>query len=269
MRSSLAYTTSTYNNLNLLDPSSVGVFQAKVTPVTYQNPQGEDIVARLSGRFYNDGTPGGGYLGEVGAEVRIGGTGASPVGQWDVWTYSDTAGNNTQGITSGLFAKPIVLGSTYTLLLKWDGRKFTFQLDDEVAYYTPATSINPTRYPWKGLVTRVKNPTGQEAVIEALFDDVVVTPSVDVYYVSSDSLCSSNHPCFTNLQSAITSVSGPSIIKVTQETYGGNIQSNIDEIVTLQGGWNTSFASNSSRTTIQGSLTITYGTIIIENIILK
>ena len=43
----------------------------------------------------------------------------------------------------------------------------------------------------------------------------------------------------------------------------------VDEEITLEGGWDTNFESCSSYTTINGSITITNGTMIIENIILK
>ena len=184
IRSSSGSTSAINNYLEFVDPSSINIFQAKVTPLIYQNNQGADILARIGGRYYNDGTPGGGYLGEVGAEVRIGGTGANPVAKWVVGTYTDFDGNNLKGVASGDFAKPISLNNTYTLLLGWDGSRFIFKFDDEVADYTPATSINPPNLPWKQIGTRVHNPNGKEAIIGASFDDVMVggscCPEIDV-----------------------------------------------------------------------------------------
>jgi hypothetical protein len=88
-------------------------------------------------------------------------------------------------------------------------------------------------------------------------------------YVSKVSSCSGNNPCFPNIQDGIVSASTPSIIKITQETYNENIVLDFDEEITLEGGWDTNFTSSSSYTTIQGSITITNGTMIIENIILQ
>jgi hypothetical protein len=91
---------------------------------------------------------------------------------------------------------------------------------------------------------------------------------VDIY-VSSDALCNSHNPCSTNIQNGIAYASAPSIIKITQETYNENIILDFNRVTILQGGWDTNFTANSSSTTIEGSMTITHGTIIIENIILK
>ncbi len=88
-------------------------------------------------------------------------------------------------------------------------------------------------------------------------------------YVSKVSLCNSNNPCFPNIQNGIASASAASIIKITQETYNENIILDFDQVIALQGGWDTNFTSNTSYTTIQGSITITNGTVILENIIVK
>ena len=43
----------------------------------------------------------------------------------------------------------------------WDGSRFIFKFGNEVAYYTPLTSINPPHIPWKELGTRFYNPGGK------------------------------------------------------------------------------------------------------------
>ncbi len=88
-------------------------------------------------------------------------------------------------------------------------------------------------------------------------------------FISKDNLCNGYKPCFPNIQDGIASVSGSSIIKITQETYIENIILDFEEFITLQGGWDKNFTSISSSTTIEGSITITNGTMILENIILK
>lgn len=176
VRSSSASASTIFNRLEFLSPSSINVITAKVTPLTYHNEQGANIVSRIAGHYYNDGTQGGGYIGLVGAHVRIGGTEKSPIADWHVWRYMDSTGpaGNIETIASGVFTTPISLGKTYTLLLGWDGKQFTFKIDNEEAWYTPVTSVNPPNIPWKEIGTRVWNPAGKEATIEALFDDVWV-----------------------------------------------------------------------------------------------
>jgi hypothetical protein len=192
VRSSSASTSSISNRLEFVDPSSINILQAKVTPLTYQNTQGANIVARMGGHYYNDGTPGGGHFGEVGAEVYIGGFEgeANPAAGWAVWTYADFEGNNPTLIETGNFSKPISLGDTYTLLIGWTGSYFIFNIDDEEDHYTPTTTINPPNSPWKEIGTRIMNPAGKETTIEALFDDVMVgaacCPAIDVNPQSID-----------------------------------------------------------------------------------
>ncbi len=96
-----------------------------------------------------------------------------------------------------------------------------------------------------------------------------LVPGLSAIYVSKDGLCSGHTPCFPNIQNGIAMASAPSIIKITQETYNENIILDFDEEITLQGGWDADFTSNSSYTSINGSITITNGTMIIENILLQ
>jgi len=192
VRSSSASNSTNYNQLHVLNPSSMNVIQANVTPVAYENEEGRNIIARISGIYFNDGTPGGGYLGDVWAQLFIGGYNgeANPVAGWKVGTYADVNANVAVLIQSGTFSKPISLGNSYTLLMGWTGTQFIFKIDEEVAHYTPVTSINPPNNPFRDLCTRVTSPAGKEATIEALFDDVMVgatcCPAIDVNPQSID-----------------------------------------------------------------------------------
>jgi len=181
VRSSSGSTSAINNRLRISDPSSMNAIQAKVTPVAYDNQEGANIVARIAGDYFNDGTPGGGYLGDVGAQVFIGGFNgeASPAAGWAVWTYSDFEGNNPVLIQQENFSKPVSLGNTYALLIGWDGSQFIFKIDDEEAVYAPTTAINPPNNPWKELATRILDPSGKEASMEALFDDVMVGDEIE------------------------------------------------------------------------------------------
>ena len=178
VRTSSASTSTIDSNLEFLDPVSINAIQAKITPLSYQNDQGTHVRARVDGSFYNDGTPGGGIIGEVGAQVRIAGREDNPFAEWNVSRIADLAGNDEK-LAEGTFTTPITLGNTYALFLGWDGSQFTIRIDDEEAHYKPTTRINPSKYPWKEIGTHIKNPAGTEATIEALFDDVMVEQVVE------------------------------------------------------------------------------------------
>jgi hypothetical protein len=115
----------------------------------------------------------------------------------------------------------------------------------------------------------VAGTPGGSGVTSFAVDKVEYTAYSNIIYVSTDPSCGGHSPCWPNIQNGIALLSGPSIIEITQETYNGDILLNVDEEIVLEGGWNMSFGACSSYSTIVGSMTITLGTIIIENIILK
>lgn len=177
VRSSSAYTSTVSSSLNFISPNLINSISTKVTPLAYQNEQDVMTVARITGRFYNDGTPGGGYIGDVGALVAIGGWEANPRGRWYVYRYTDYDGDLDllEILAEGEFTTPIILGNTYTLFLGWNGKRFSFRLNNEAAQYVPTTSINPPNNPWKAIGSEIFfNDSGQEATIEASFDDVII-----------------------------------------------------------------------------------------------
>jgi hypothetical protein len=191
VRSSSGSTSIISNRLEFIDPTLINVIQAKVTPLTYSNNQQVDTLsAYLGGYCYNDGTPGGGRIGDVLSAIGIGGSGINPIAGWKVVKCTDSACQNQPEVASGTFTTPISLGNTYTLFFGWDGSRFIFKFDDEVAHYTPVTSMIPPNLPRKEIATLIMNPAGKEAMIEALFDDVMVggscCPDIDVNPQSID-----------------------------------------------------------------------------------
>jgi hypothetical protein len=92
---------------------------------------------------------------------------------------------------------------------------------------------------------------------------------VSTIYVSKDGSCNSHDPCRPSIQNGIAVAHSPSIIEITQETYDEEIFLDFDQQIKLEGGWDKDFMSCSSYATISGSLTITNGTMILENIIVK
>jgi len=93
--------------------------------------------------------------------------------------------------------------------------------------------------------------------------------TADGIYVDQGGLCGGKSLCLTNIQDGIDSARSFTVIEITQETYYENVLLDDPKVVTLQGGWDTNFTSNSSYTTINGSVTITNGTMIFEYIVLQ
>ena len=160
--------------LEFANPESIKTMQAQVTPLAYSNPNGLDTRVNISGRFYNDGTLNE-FQGDVIGGVGIGGTGADPVASWAISRHTDpTDSSLTERVDIGYFSTPITLGTPYTLYVSWDGAGFVFKVNDEVLTYTPTPPTHPPNYPMRKLQARVLDPGGQESVIEAKYDDVMV-----------------------------------------------------------------------------------------------
>ena len=109
------------------------------------------------------------------AKVSVGGPANSPIAFWLVYRFDDETGWNFTDLGYGQFATPISLGTAYELSVGWDGKQFTFKLDDEVATFVPFGAIGPPNQHGKGISTLVYHPGGNEATVEALFDDVMVS----------------------------------------------------------------------------------------------
>ena len=86
-----------------------------------------------------------------------------------------------------------------------------------------------------------------------------------VYVNKGDSTCGGKSPCYTSIQEAINGANNGDVIMVAQGTYDGSITLNESKSVTLQGGWDSSFATQTSNTTFikapLGSLTLQMVTI--------
>ncbi len=84
-----------------------------------------------------------------------------------------------------------------------------------------------------------------------------------LYVNKNDETCGGRNPCYTSIQSAINAASTGASIRISQGTYVETFALNESINLTLQGGWNPAFTSQTSNTTFikapkapQGSLTL-------------
>lgn len=76
-----------------------------------------------------------------------------------------------------------------------------------------------------------------------------------VVYVEPFGSCGGKTPCYSTIQAAIDAASTGATIKMAQGTYNEDVLLSTSKNLTLQGGWDSSFTTRSSSTTIN-SLTI-------------
>jgi hypothetical protein len=84
---------------------------------------------------------------------------------------------------------------------------------------------------------------------------VVYEKVVSTVYVDPAGSCSGNSPCYDTLQTAIDNVSSGTVIKILSGTYAENLIAGSASSYTLQGGWNSTYTSRTSTSTIS-SLTV-------------
>jgi len=96
------------------------------------------------------------------------------------------------------------------------------------------------------------------------------TFSTTIIYVESTGSCGGNVPCYTAIQEAIDAVSSGAIIRIAEEVYDEGLIIDTDSDLILQGGWDSTFTSQSSSTVIK-SLTIngTSGSVELDNVVLQ
>ncbi len=114
--------------------------------------------------------------------------------------------------------------------------------------------------PYEGWVVGEDWATGQ---------GILLRYSAPGIYVGRNGVCGGKTTCYTSIQSGIDSAQSDAIMEVTEETYNENVILDDPKVLIIKGGWDTTFTSCLSYTTIQGSVTITSGTMILENIIVK
>ena len=166
------------NSLPFADPAAVSSFQADVTVTAVINTAAIPR-ARLNGRFYNDGSPGGGLSGEISASIDIRDTGAGLHVAYVVRRCNNSdCSSDTILIFDDTTFGTVNLGETHTLSLVWDGtRFFTFGFDGNTAKFDSAAVApvaGPSESPRKRIGTRVSGIAGpnEGAHIKATFDNV-------------------------------------------------------------------------------------------------
>jgi len=96
------------------------------------------------------------------------------------------------------------------------------------------------------------------------------TFSTTIIYVESTGSCGGNIPCYTTIQEAIDAVNSGASIRIAEEIYDEGLIIDTANDLILQGGWDSTFTTQSSNTVIN-SLTIsgTSGPVEIENVVLQ
>ena len=93
---------------------------------------------------------------------------------------------------------------------------------------------------------------------------------VAIVYAAPDGTCGGNTPCYSTIQAATDAAETESVIKILQGTFDEDLIIDQTYGLTLSGGWDSTFTTQSSSTDIN-SLTIngTSGTVEVDNVVLQ
>ena len=97
-------------------------------------------------------------------------------------------------------------------------------------------------------------------------NDVSFTTTAATLYVCSDGSCGGKPNCHKTIVSAVAAAESGSIIKVANNvTYSGDVTVS-GKSLTIQGGWNISFSSQSGTTTLQGAPKVSNGSVTMQEV---
>lgn len=105
------------------------------------------------------------------------------------------------------------------------------------------------------------------AVTKGLLEDLGWTAgTTSNIYVDPFDSCGGKTPCYSMIQAAINAASSGSVIKIMAGTYPENLDLNSSNNYTLQGGWNSTYTSRTSTSSVSsmtfgsnsGTVTVEY-----------
>ena len=129
------------NNLIFNNPDSVISMQAGVSILESSIINSGHTQTSLWGTWYNDGSAGSGFIGDIFAEIAIRESSSSSglKGRWRVCRNADLYGSRCENVGVGEFTTPISEGTSYPLGIQYDqtGNRFTFSIGSEFISFGP------------------------------------------------------------------------------------------------------------------------------------
>lgn len=96
--------------------------------------------------------------------------------------------------------------------------------------------------------------------------DIAFNVAQEILYVEPSALCGGHTPCYAAIQEAVNAAGAKSTIRIAEGRYFESVTLNSAKELTLQGGWDASFSTQSSSTTVD-SLTVRTGTVTAEYLV--
>jgi len=113
-------------------------------------------------------------------------------------------------------------------------------------------------------------PDDYRIIYNGILDIKPTEPTGQSIYVDPSGSCNGNTPCYTTIQSAIDAASSGSVIKILAGTYAENLDLDSSNNYELQGGWSSTYSSQTSTSSVSSmtfgssSGTITVGGMVVQ-----
>ena len=145
-----------------------------------------------------------------------------------------------------------------TVVISAGERSATFDLsieDDDIVDGTQTATIRASASGW----------TSAENDIHVFDNDSQEDP---VVYVSPVGNCDGNQPCYSSIQYAIDAAPSGSIIKICEGDYDEplDVVLNLPKQIILQGSWESSYTTRQGESTIKGTVILSNGVIIVDQV---
>ena len=102
-----------------------------------------------------------------------------------------------------------------------------------------------------------------------LVRDASETQITDVYISQIDTTCGGKSPCYASIQEAIDAAGDGSAANIAKGTYTEALTLSSAKTVTLKGGWNESFSTQESGTTVIKAPKVANGTLKMQNVVIR
>jgi hypothetical protein len=147
-------------------------------------------------------------------------------------------------IAQGTYDEPIVLNESKRLTLQggWDS-SFTTQTTNTTFIKTPIVTAGSLTLQMVSIRTDI--------------------------YVSKDGVCGGKTPCETSIQTAVSTAATGTVIRIAQGTYDEPIVLNESKRLTLQGGWDSSFTTQTANTTFIKAPIVTAGSLTFQMVTIQ
>ena len=157
----------------------------------------------------------------------------------------------------------------YTQEVRW----FDSPMSTETSF-TPAEPLNLPKgssYKWRVNVIDANGNnyrSSSSPQYRTLTFNPAPAPSV-LYVNNNDDTCDGNEPCYTSIQGAINNAATTASIRLAEGTFNEIFRLRLSKTITLQGGWDTTFTTQTPNKTFIKSPTVTQGSLTMQMLTIK